>query len=50
MEDIKLEDVKYPICPINLYWEGDKDKIDDSKCDFDPETGICSEACVKRGK
>jgi len=39
-----IEDVKYPICPINLYFEGDEDKCDPSKCDFD-ESRVCTEAC-----
>jgi len=42
------EDIKYPICPINLHWEGEEGKIDQDKCDFDTNTRMCSEACVRR--
>lgn len=38
-------EVKEPICPINQYWEGDEDKCDTDKCDFDLEIRTCSEAC-----
>ena len=38
-----LRDIKCPICPLNLYFEGDEDKIDSSKCDF--ENRRCTNAC-----
>ena len=41
-----LKNVPYPICPINLYFEGDEDKCDVSKCDFDTETRMCSRGCI----
>lgn len=44
------EDIKYPICPINLYWEGDEGKMDPDKCDFDTNTRTCGEACKKKQK
>ncbi len=37
--------VKYPICPLNLYFEGDEDKCDTSKCNFDTDTRLCSTTC-----
>jgi len=40
-----LNDVPHPICPLNLYFEGDEDKCDVSKCDFDLETRSCSHGC-----
>ena len=40
-----FKDIKFPICPINLYYEGDEDKCDVSQCDWDNEIRGCSEAC-----
>lgn len=42
-----LSNVPHPICPLNMYFEGDEDKCDTSKCDFDTERGGCTEACKK---
>jgi len=49
-KDITKEDIKYPICPLNLYFEGDEEKCDQSKCDFNIETRRCTEACEIREK
>lgn len=38
-----LGEVKHPICPLNMYFEGDEDKINKENCDF--ENRGCSEAC-----
>ena len=43
-ELIEMKNVKHPICPINMYFEGDEDKCDVSKCDF--ENRSCTEACT----
>lgn len=40
-----MENVKYPICPLNMYFEGDEDKCDAEKCDFSTETRSCTSAC-----
>lgn len=43
-EDNKsLNNVPHPICPINMYFEGDEDRCDTSKCDFEDRS--CTEAC-----
>jgi len=39
------EMVPEPICPINMYFEGDENKCDTSKCDFDLEFRNCTRAC-----
>jgi hypothetical protein len=41
--------VPYPICPINLFFEGDEDKCDSSKCNWDVATRMCSEECRVQG-
>ena len=41
--------IKHPICPINCYFEGDEDKCDVSKCDWNMEMRSCTEACRIRG-
>jgi hypothetical protein len=38
-------EVKYPICPLNIYYEGDENKCDVTKCDFDPELRTCDNGC-----
>jgi len=40
-----LKNVPQPICPINMYFKGDEDKCDLSKCDWDQENRCCTEAC-----
>jgi hypothetical protein len=40
-----LKEVKHPICPLNMYFEGDEDKIDLDKCDF--QNRGCSNTCNK---
>ena len=41
---------KHPICPLNMYFDGDEDKCDVSKCDFTAEFRDCGKACVKSDK
>ena len=41
---MNIKDVKWPICPIMMFFEGDEDKCDTSKCDF--EDRRCSQACI----
>lgn len=38
-------DIKYSICPINMYFEGDEDKCNISKCDFNIEFRCCHQTC-----
>jgi len=40
-----MDNIKYPICPINLFFEGDEDKCNASKCDWDLETRTCWLGC-----
>lgn len=35
------------ICPINLYFEGDEDTCDTTRCDWSIELRCCSEQCKK---
>lgn len=42
-----ITDVPHPICPMNMYFEGDEDKFDVSKCNYDVDRG-CSEGCKKK--
>lgn len=44
VEDINS--VPHPICPLNLYFEGDENKCDTGKCDFDTERRGCTESCI----
>jgi hypothetical protein len=44
---MEFETVKNPICPINIYWEGDEDKCNTDKCDFNLDTRTCNEGCVE---
>ena len=41
----KNEKVAYPICPMEIYFEGEEDICNTKKCDFDPDTRSCSEGC-----
>lgn len=43
--DCNMKTIKHPICPLNLYFEGDEDKIDLYKCDF--KNRSCTNACDK---
>ena len=43
---VKEEDVLFPICPFNLYFEGDN--INAEQCDYDPELKTCGDGCKKR--
>lgn len=45
LEEDPLNGTAYPICPLNMYFEGDEDKCDASKCDFDTELRICGGGC-----
>ena len=45
IDPITKEQIPEPICPINMYFEGDEGKCDTSKCDFDTEFRCCTEAC-----
>lgn len=44
-ESESLENVPHPICPLNMYFEGDEDKCDVAKCDYGEGTRSCTEAC-----
>jgi len=37
--------IPQPICPFNMYFEGDEDKCDISKCNYDYDRRACSEQC-----
>lgn len=41
-----MKDVRYPICPLNLYFEGDEDKCDQNECDYDC-LGLCTQSCER---
>jgi len=38
-------DTRYPICPMNMFFEGDD--IDLDKCDYDLELRRCSMKCIE---
>jgi len=40
------EKVVQPICPINLYFEGDEDICNSEKCDWDIKSRSCSSNCA----
>lgn len=42
------DEIKYPICPINIYWEGDEDICDTDLCDFDIEFRNCYCGCLSK--
>lgn len=44
-EGVIMEKVAHPICPFNLYFEGDEDKCNESKCDYQLFNRSCSSAC-----
>jgi hypothetical protein len=45
--DSLMENVPQPICPLNMYFEGDEDRCDTSKCNFDEEFyRSCSYGCI----
>jgi len=44
---MERDKMKYPICPINLYFEGDENKCDSSKCDWDTDTRSCNNGCER---
>ena len=41
---------KHSICPLNIYFEGDENKCDVSRCDFTAEFRDCGKTCVKSDK
>lgn len=41
----KKENVKHPICPLEMYFEGDEDRCDSDKCNFDINIRSCSLGC-----
>lgn len=45
-QDIK--DVAHPICPINMFFEGDEDKCDVVKCDWDLFSRCCTMNCSQK--
>jgi hypothetical protein len=45
MENEELKNVAHPICPINLYFEGDEGKCDVTKCEWDINTRSCTQQC-----
>ena len=47
IDRVTNKQIPEPICPINLYFEGDEDKCDVSKCDWDTECRCCTIACEK---
>lgn len=40
-----MDNVASPICPFMMYFQGDENKCDSSKCDYDPECRACSQKC-----
>lgn len=38
-------EIKHPICPLNIYFEGDENICNSDLCDFDCELKSCSESC-----
>ena len=45
MDNETIENVLHPICPLNIFFEGEEDKCDVSKCDFGEGSRSCTEAC-----
>lgn len=41
----EIQNVRHPICPINIYFEGDENKCNEKDCDWDTNTRSCSTAC-----
>lgn len=44
--ELKPDQIKHPICPLYMYFEGDEDKIQREDCDFNLETRSCSTGCI----
>jgi len=42
-----MQNIPQPICPLTMYFEGEEDKCDATKCDFDLDSRSCSEGCKK---
>jgi len=46
VDPVTKEQIPEPICPINMYFEGDEGiRCDTSKCDWNMELRRCTEAC-----
>lgn len=43
----KAEEVDYPICPMNRYFESDIDKCNPDLCDWDVDGRFCFEGCKR---
>jgi len=41
----EIKDVAHPICPINMYFDGDESECDVEKCDYEVGGFGCTEAC-----
>lgn len=48
MDDTELEKIVHPICPINMFFEGDEDTCDTEDCDWDTDRRSCSMQCVHK--
>lgn len=40
-----IENVPHPICPLNLYFEGDENICNPANCDYEPESRSCNTGC-----
>ena len=40
------DDIKYPICPLNMYYEGDENTCNEEGCDYDLSTRSCFSGCI----
>jgi len=45
MSEDNIMKIPHPICPFNMYFEGDEDECDVSKCDINIETHSCTMGC-----
>lgn len=45
IDPVTKEEVPEPICPLNMFFEGDEDKCDASCCDYGEESRSCTKAC-----
>lgn len=39
--------MKTPICPILLFYKGDENRCDISKCNYSKKTKYCTMSCLK---
>jgi len=42
------EDAKYPICPLNMFFEGDENKCNTKNCDFESGLRMCTSQCTSK--